>query len=61
MIERNSPRDTWKIANWDEYVAGRNYSIPDLPSLEDCLIKFYNSDENEYNESMERISKFLLQ
>ena len=47
MIERNSPRDTWKIANWDEYVARRNYSVPDLPSLEDCLIKFYNSDSFE--------------
>ena len=61
MIERNSPRDTWKIANWEEYVAGRNYSVPDLPSLEDCLVKFYNSNDEEYNESMERISKFLLQ
>ena len=61
MIERNSPRDTWKIANWAEYVAGRNYSVPDLPSLEDCLIKFYNSNDAEYAESMERISKFLLQ
>lgn len=61
MIERNSPRDTWKLANWDEYVAGRDYSTPDLPALSDCLVKFFNSDEAEFNESMERITKFFLE
>ena len=61
MIERNSPRDTWKLANWEEYIASRNYSTPDLPALSDCLIKFYNSDNTEFNESMKRITKFLLE
>lgn len=61
MIARNSPRDTWKLANWDEYVASRNYSTPDLPALSDCLVKFYNSTTEEFNESMERITKFLLE
>jgi predicted kinase len=60
MIQRNSPRDTWKLANWDEYVAGRDYSTPDVPALADCLVKFYNSSDKEYNESMERITKALL-
>ncbi len=60
MIERNSPRDTWKLANWDEYVASRNYSTPDIPALADCIVKFYNSTEEEFKESMERITKFLL-
>lgn len=60
MIKRNSPRDTWKLANWDEYVSGRDYSTPDIPSLSDCLVKFYNSSNEEFNESMERITKFLL-
>lgn len=60
MIERNSPRDTWKLAHWDEYVSGRDYSTPSIPALSDCLLKFYNSSEEEYNESMERISAFLL-
>ena len=60
MIQRNSPRDTWKLANWDEYVAGRDYSTPDVPALADCLVKFYNSSDEEYNESMERITKALL-
>lgn len=61
MIERNSPRDTWKLAHWDEYVAGRDYSTPNIPALSDCLVKFYNSSEEQYNESMERIKKYLLE
>ena len=61
MIARNSPRDTWKLANWDEYVASRNYSTPDVPALEGCLVKFYNSNEEEFNESMNRITKMLLE
>ena len=60
MINRNSPRDTWKLAHWDEYVAGRDYSTPSIPALSDCLVKFYNSNDEQYNESMERITKFLL-
>lgn len=60
MIERNSPRDTWKLANWEEYVSSRNYSTPDIPALADCLVKFHNSSEEEYTKSMERITKFLL-
>ena len=60
MINRNSPRDTWKLEHWDEYVAGRDYSTPNIPALSDCLVKFYNSNDEQYNESMERITKFLL-
>lgn len=60
MIARNSPRDTWKLANWDEYVASRDYTTPNLPALSDCLIKFFNSNQAEFNESMDRITKFLL-
>lgn len=61
MIARNSSRDTWKLANWDEYVAGRDYSTPDIPALSGCLVKFFNSNNVEFNESMERITKFLLE
>lgn len=61
MIERNSPRDTWKLANWDAYVAGRDYSVPNLPALSDCLVKFYNSNNDEFNKSMEKIIKFLVE
>ena len=61
MIARNSPRDTWKLSNWDEYVASRDYSTPSMPSISDCLVKFYNSNQDEFDESMERISKYLLE
>lgn len=60
MIERNSPRDTWKLEHWDEYISGRDYSTPSIPSLSDCLIKFYNSSDEEFEESMKRISETLL-
>ena len=60
MAERNSPRDVWKLAHWDEYVATRDYTTPSIPALSDCLVKFYNSNNEQYTESMERITKFLL-
>lgn len=60
MIERNSPRDTWKLTHWDEYVAGRDYSTPSIPSLSDCLIKFYNSSTEEFESSMKDITEYLL-
>lgn len=62
MIERNSDRDAWKIANWDQYVAGINYDIPielDDPNCVDDLLVFQNSSEEQYNESMKRILAIL--
>lgn len=61
MIDRNSPRDTWKLQNWEEYVAGRDYSVPNMPAISDCIVKFYNSNSEEFEESMERIYKYLTE
>ena len=61
MIARNSPRDTWKLQNWDQYVAGRDYSVPNMPEMSGCLVKFFNSNQEEFNESMERIYKYLTE
>lgn len=64
MLERNSDRDTWKIANWDEYIAGVDFRIPssiDDPNVVDDLLLFYNSDEKQYEESMKRIIDVLEQ
>ena len=61
MIARNSSRDTWKLANWEKYVATRDYSTPDLPALSGCLVKFYNSNVDEFNDSMEKVTKFLIE
>ena len=59
MIARNSERDTWKLEHWDEYIATRDYSTPDIPSLKDCMLIFNNSSDEEYEESMVRITKYL--
>lgn len=56
MIERNSCRDTWKLANWDEYVASIDFSIPsglDDPNVEDDLVLFKNSNAEEFEQSMQ--------
>lgn len=56
MIERNSSRDTWKLANWDEYVASIDFSIPsglDDPNVEDDLVLFKNSNAKEFEQSMQ--------
>ncbi|MBE6729850.1 MAG: ATP-binding protein [Ruminococcaceae bacterium] len=60
MIERNSPRDTWKIANWDEYISKIDFSIPENlndPSVVDQLLIFNNSSQEEYEESMAKMLK----
>ena len=55
MIDRNSVRDTWKIAHWDEYVATRDYSIPtNIGKVADRFSIFKNSSDEEYNESMKK-------
>lgn len=63
MIHRNSSRDTWKLENWDKYISGVDFSIPsaiDRPdSSDDDLLLFYNSTDQEYQESMKRIVGIL--
>lgn len=62
MIERNSDRDSWKLANWDQYIGGVNFNIPkqlDDPVCKDDLLVFNNSSEDEYNQSMREILGIL--
>ncbi|MDF2540677.1 MAG: putative P-loop ATPase [Herbinix sp.] len=62
MITRNSDRDTWKLAHWEEYIAECNFNIPttlDDPKVIDDLLIFKNSSDDEYQESMERIVTIL--
>ncbi len=62
MIERNSDRDRWKLANWEEYLAGCDFSIPreldDSSDREDLLV-FENSNDEEFHASMARITALL--
>ena len=56
MIERNSDRDTWKLANWDEYIAGCNFEKPTgIPELK----VFKNSTTEEFNESIKEMVHYL--
>ncbi|MDD5952851.1 MAG: AAA family ATPase [Oscillospiraceae bacterium] len=62
MIQRNSDRDTWKLAHWDEYVKGVDFQIPaplQRTDLGHTLLLFYNSTEEEYRTSMARIIRWL--
>ncbi|WP_354625064.1 AAA family ATPase [Psychromonas sp. MME2] len=62
MIERNSPRDTWKLDNWDEYIKGVNFAIPssiDEAHIHDDLLLFHNSNEEQYQRSMQDILAVL--
>ncbi len=62
MIERNSDRDSWKLAHWDEYIAGCNFNIPsalDDPKISNDLLIFKNSSDDEFKESLRNIISIL--
>ena len=56
MIARNSDRDTWKIANWDEYVKTQDFNQP--TTVENLFI-FENSDDTSFKKSLEDCVKYL--
>ena len=49
MLERNSSRDTWKLQNWDKYIAGCNFNKPE--GIGDILV-FHNNSMEEFNQSI---------
>ena len=62
MIKRNSDRDTWKLAHWDEYIAGCNFTVPenlDDPSVKGDLIIFKNNNDAEFEASMKNCLELL--
>lgn len=62
MIARNSDRDTWKLAHWEEYLASCNFEIPsslDDPAIKDDLLLFQNSSDEEFQTSMKRVLAVL--
>jgi len=62
MIKRNSSRDTWKLEHWDEYIKDVDFSIPqsiDNPKVIDDLLLFRNSNEKEYQQSMQEVLAVL--
>ena len=62
MIRRNSDRDTWKLAHWDEYMAKTDFSIPEElndKSKDQELLLFYKSNEEEFRKSMKEVVRKL--
>lgn len=62
MVKRNSDRDTWKLAHWDEYIAGCNFNVPsalDGPNQKDDLIIFKNSSDVEFADSLKQTVALL--
>ena len=62
MIRRNSDRDTWKLANWDEYMAKTDFFISvelNDKSKDQELLLFYNSNEEEFRKSMKEVVRKL--
>ena len=58
IIERNSERDTWKLEHWDEYIKTVDFSIPEPLKRLDAghdLLLFYNSSDEEFEQSMKEI------
>jgi gluconate kinase len=62
MIERNSPRDTFKLADWDKYVKSQHFEVPTWLKVDEdpySLILFNNNNDQEFKESMARVTKLL--
>ena len=62
MVERNSERDTWKLAHWDEYIATCNFNTPitlDDPKIKDDFIIFKNSSKEEFDASLKQTVAIL--
>lgn len=55
MLDRNSSRDTWKLAHWDEYVKMENFSPPDI----DSLLIYENDTQEQADKCFEVLLKRL--
>ncbi len=62
MIDRNSPRDSFKLADWERFVKSQNFEAPMNLAIPDdpfSLILFDNNDEAKFTESMTRVVRLL--
>ncbi len=62
MINRNSDRDVWKLAHWDEYLAKLNFNIPENlrdPDDEGSLLLYHNSTDELADESFAKLMEFF--
>ena len=62
MLKRNSDRDTWKLANWEEYIQTVDFSAPKTLELSDSgdgLILYHNSTDEMADASFARLLSIL--
>ncbi|MDF2685474.1 MAG: ATPase [Clostridia bacterium] len=62
MVDRNSDRDTWKLAHWDEYISNCNFEIPSAlnnDNIKDDFFIFKNSTDDEFTTSLKQIVETL--
>ena len=62
MLSRNSDRDRWKLAHWDEYISKINFNPPEnlrVPDPPDSLIIFNNSSNDEFRASLNSVAARL--
>ncbi len=62
MINRNSDRDTWKLAHWEEYLSTVNFTIPENlrdPEDEGSLLLHYNSTAELTESSFKELMDFF--
>lgn len=55
MIERNSDRDTWKLAHFDEYIKKQNFSVPEL----DNIHVINNSNTESFEVDLKKVIEVL--
>ena len=62
MIARNSDRDSWKLAHWDEYIKKCDFTVPtalDDHRVKDDFLIFKNSSDEEFRQSLKEIVEIL--
>lgn len=62
MIERNSPRDEYKLKDWEGYVKSQHFEVPSWLKKEDdpfSLILFPNDNQEEFENSLKNTVALL--
>lgn len=62
MIDRNSDRDVWKLANWEQYLSTVNFNIPENlrdPDDEGSLLLYHNSTDEMAQEDFKKLMDFF--
>jgi tRNA uridine 5-carbamoylmethylation protein Kti12 len=62
MIERNSPRDEYKLKDWEGFIKTQHFEVPTWLQIKDdpySLILFNNNNDEEFADSMKRTVALL--